>query len=145
MTPQYTFTKPERYIRCPGCNGSDFSVSHLAIGVNTRWSCDKCGCCFRLEVVSHDRVDCEVIQGERTEKTRVTLQSDGPMTIVVEGMRSVDDAAPLPLGDGDEYFYNEHTCPTNYLRVLKVVAPDGDEDPHGIFSYVKTEPWVEKS
>ena len=49
---------------------------------------------------------------------------------------------PEGWGYNEEYFYNEHTCPTNYMtEVVKVISEDGNEDPHGIFAYVKTEPW----
>jgi hypothetical protein len=43
------------------------------------------------------------------------------------------------------YFYDEHTCPTNFMgEVEKVIDPaDGDEDPHGIFAFVKMEPWTD--
>jgi hypothetical protein len=34
-----------------------------------------------------------------------------------------------------EYFYNEHTCPTNYLGVEAVIA-HGDDDPHGALEFV---------
>lgn len=37
-----------------------------------------------------------------------------------------------------EYFYNEHTCPSNYLRFPIIV--DGDTDCHGIFKFIEAVP-----
>ena len=36
-----------------------------------------------------------------------------------------------------EYYYEEHTCPTNFIRV-PMIAVDGDTDPHGIFRFVRS-------
>ncbi len=58
---------------------------------------------------------------------------------MVEGIRIVTK------GDedwDDSYHYNEGTCPVNYLcQTVQVIDESGDNDPHGIFTYVKTEPW----
>lgn len=39
----------------------------------------------------------------------------------------------------DEFLYNEHTCPVNFLGV-EVITDGDDMDPHGIFEYVQTIP-----
>jgi hypothetical protein len=35
------------------------------------------------------------------------------------------------------YHYNEGTCPTNWLRGIKVIIHDQDTDPHGVFEVYK--------
>ena len=41
----------------------------------------------------------------------------------------------------DEYYYNEHTCPTNWTDQIVAVISGGDEDPHGFAKFVRrTEP-----
>lgn len=136
---QNPFQKSERYIRCPGCGKSEHQVSHLPLGTETAWYCDDCGVRFRLRVISADCVNCEVIPVESKEKRLVTLRSAGPVTLLVEGM------VLLPNDDEEgheRFFYDEHTCPTNYMRkVVKVIDAEGDEDPHGVFAFVKLEPW----
>lgn len=143
---QSTFTKPERYILCPACKKEDFRVCHLPTGTKTKWVCDECGVHFRVHVISADEVNTEIVEEVRTEKTLVTLRSEGPVTLVVEGLRHTSAKIPEDVDEFDRqerYYYDEHTCPTNYLScVRKVIDEDGDEDPHGIFKYVKTEPWV---
>lgn len=34
-----------------------------------------------------------------------------------------------------KYFYETHSCPTNFVQVA-LIAVDGDADPHGIFEFV---------
>ena len=136
-------TKPDLYIDCPMCGEDDFQVDHLESGQTTAWYCDKCGGKFGIEVRGGKYTITQFILTplpDRKEKTLVTLQSKGPVRLIVEGIRLTD----CPKEEGhDEYFYNEHTCPTNYLSsVVKCIDPaDGNEDPHGIFEYVSTEPW----
>ena len=38
----------------------------------------------------------------------------------------------------DMYFYNEHTCPTNYMGDVEAVIYEKDADPHGVFEWVAT-------
>lgn len=53
----------------------------------------------------------------------------------------VVSARRWPHSDGDPgseaYFYDEHTCPTNWMRDVIAVISDGDEDPHGFATFVK--------
>ncbi len=139
---QTPFTSPTRYIHCPGCGKQEFAVSHLPVGTKTAWYCDECGVKFHLHILSETEVATFLDDSERKEKTLVTLRSETPVTLVVEGMRFVRDGQPENGTEHDRYFYDEHTCPTNYLpRTLKVVDETGSDDPHGIFRYVKTEAW----
>ncbi len=70
-------------------------------------------------------------------KTLVLLRidaKDAPIYFVVEGLATW----PKPLDEmisGEEYFYNEHTCPANFIRI-PMVSAGGDHDPHGIFAFV---------
>lgn len=132
--------KTERYIFCPICGKEGKRVDHLPIGCKTVWYCDECGGEFRLQVIEGGDVECEAT-GHRKDRTLVTLRSDAPVTLVVEGMvfsQTPEDEREHHV----EYFYNEHTCPTNYMgNVLRVISGDGDTDPHGIFRFVKVEPW----
>jgi hypothetical protein len=138
---QQPFCSPTRYIRCPACGKGEFAVSHLPVGTKTAWYCDECGVHFHLHVLSESQVETAVDPSERIEKTLVTLRSEQPVTILLEGMRFVRPGKPDD-GDHDRYFYEEHSCPTNWLRhVLQVRDDTGDDDPHGIFAYVKTEAW----
>jgi hypothetical protein len=45
-----------------------------------------------------------------------------------------------PNKDSDHYFYEEHTCPTNWTDEIVAVIANGDEDPHGFAKFVKRIP-----
>ena len=135
---QVPYQLPEKYVKCPSCLTKDVPVGHLSVGFKASWYCDACGAKFDL-IVLGEGISTSIVPGERAEKTQVTLKSTGPMTILVEGRRY---RGPSSVEPDDAYYYNEHTCPVNYLGVLKVVDGSGDDDPHGIFEWVKTEPRV---
>lgn len=40
----------------------------------------------------------------------------------------------------DEYFYGEHTCPTNWTGSIEAVISKGDPDPHGFATFVRRIP-----
>lgn len=70
-------------------------------------------------------------------KTLVLLKingRDGPIFFVVEGLSKWP--TPMPeLIEQTRYFYEEHTCPTNFIRI-PMIAQGGDHDPHGVFEFV---------
>lgn len=40
--------------------------------------------------------------------------------------------------NGQRYFYEEHSCPTNWLGDCVAVIEAGDSDPHGFLTFVRT-------
>lgn len=40
----------------------------------------------------------------------------------------------------DNYFYDEHTCPTNWTNEIVAVIENGDPDPHGFATFVAARP-----
>ena len=59
--------------------------------------------------------------------TLVLLKRNG-IYLVVNGYGNGNDA----------YFYNEHTCPTNYMDCVEAIIYEKDADPHGVFEWVAT-------
>lgn len=127
------------YIPCPFCGDqSSFSITHL-LGENTTfgpWYCDKCGHSIRGEVKSGS-VEIE----KRTEVKINTLDllcippHEKPVYFVVAGSKiSPRDSGDEELGH-TKFFYEEHTCPTNWLGEVLEVVDRGDRDPHGLFKY----------
>lgn len=70
---------------------------------------------------------------------RLYERSGSPVFFILESVAHIDHENPLD----DAYFYNEHSCPTNYVPVEAIFTPD-DDDPHGVFDYVRTA-WYTKS
>lgn len=42
--------------------------------------------------------------------------------------------------DHNSYFYDEHTCPTNWTDDIVAVVANGDDDPHGFAKFVRRIP-----
>jgi len=72
-------------------------------------------------------------------KTLVLLKIEsveGPIWFVVEGLASYPLATEYDsLVESQRYFYDEHSCPTNYVPVA-LISHNGDHDPHGVFDLV---------
>ncbi|MDU7377877.1 MAG: hypothetical protein E7L09_05825 [Enterobacteriaceae bacterium] len=133
-------TLSEQFFHCPECDSPEFSFDHLSTGSSFGpWYCDKCGCGIVGEIILGG-VEIH-IHSDRKAKTLVLLkldkEIDTPVHIVVEGMIFYPrNSKPIINQEHESYFYNEHTCPWNYLRVS---IKDGDEtDPHGIFRHQET-------
>lgn len=67
-----------------------------------------------------------------------------PIYFVVEGLGTLKDGESYEDFQGHQsYFYEEHTCPTNFVgphsEGYGVVAlyEGGDRDPHGVFRFVR--------
>lgn len=124
---------------CPECGSREHSCAHLGSGTSFGpWYCDQCGCGVR-GVVTEYGADIE-IHSDRKAKTLVLLRlnvdtvQEKPIHIVVEGMVFYPHGGkPAIDQDSNRYFYNEHTCPWNYLRVP--VKQGDDTDPHGLFVF----------
>lgn len=66
------------------------------------------------------------------------FQRDGtPVYFVVEGCASTEVIAEGDNPLDHSFYYDEHSCPTNYVPVDDIRTPD-DDDPHGVFEYVRT-------
>ena len=58
-----------------------------------------------------------------------------PLYFVIKARRWPDH--PPPDHDNDSYFYNEHTCPTNWTDDIVAVVGNGEVDPHGVATFVR--------
>lgn len=133
------------HIVCPSCKMPDKTVDHLkGQRLETMWYCDQCGKRYSFTVLPNLTVEDLKATGEHIEKALVLLRQ-GKVGLVVEGMifhshSSKEDS------HGHQFFYDEHTCPINFMRYVRAVVDLGSKsvDPHGIFEYVTTLPWDEK-
>jgi|SRR6185437_4520994 len=135
-----TITEVKNFVECPHCNKSKNSVGHL-FSENKEisfgpWYCAECGNAFRGVVKGKD-VFLEKMS-ERKDSAIVFLRS-GNILLAVKGMYFNGE---LDV-DNSRYFYEEHTCPTNYLKDVEMVIDlkNGDTDPHGIFEFVGVIPY----
>jgi hypothetical protein len=59
----------------------------------------------------------------------------GLVYFVTEGVSTFEPDDDLQ--SKQKYFYEEHTCPTNFIR-CELISFRGDMDPHGVFDHVRT-------
>ena len=74
---------------------------------------------------------------QKLRKTLVLLKIDAkesPVYFVVEGLGEWPSTIEGMVSHA-RYFYEEHTCPTNFIRV-PLISTGGDSDPHGVFEFV---------
>lgn len=48
--------------------------------------------------------------------------------------------SPFTPQESDKYFFEEHTCPTNWTGDIECVIAKGDPDPHGFATFVRRIP-----
>lgn len=130
-------TKPQEVLACPYCDGDTFPVGHLSDGAPFGpWYCDKCGGSFAGKRVKGMAFELQ-LRAERKVKTIDVLVLP-PMTLpvyfVVEGMRFELEGREE---DDQRFFYEEHSCPTNWLQP-EMVYYDGNADPHGLIKFVSS-------
>lgn len=143
LTQEVVTTK--KLFACPECGSLEHSYGHLTVGDSFGpWYCDSCGCSV-LGRVTADSVDIE--RGKnRMAHALVLLRLDAVgashIHIVVRGLALHEDGQEPVFGDsGMRYYYNQRTCPWNYLRLP--IKEGEDTDPHGLFVFQEAVPMPE--
>ena len=127
------------YAVCPSCGADAGIVDHLlGMTIQTSWYCDACGQRYHLDFVNGG-VEITVALGRKitTVNLLVLRPQNKPVYFVVEGMRFEEGRDNESVEERARYFYEEHSCPTNWLQP-NVVYFDGDSDPHGLIEFVAT-------
>lgn len=68
---------------------------------------------------------------------RIQSFNNGPVFFIVEGLGSLTLAGDEDFQGRQRYFYEEHTCPTNFMPCEAIYTADNN-DPHGVFDHVRT-------
>lgn len=132
----------QTFVACPNCGEGSHRVDHLfgrfpaSFGP---WNCRACTRDFRGVINAPDDVELEPVDSH-TIRTFVLLElspQKGSVYFVVEGMRFIGRGGSTDQAEHDRFFYEEHSCPTNFIRCERIIA-DGNTDPHGLFDYVST-------
>lgn len=137
-----TSTYQKTFVICPNCEAkTDSSVDHLNAGSTAGpWCCDECGVWYSLTIGPNREVSLEI--NGRSEPRRHGLallktRGSDPVFFVFDckRYRTVDDEEQQ---SSDAFFYEEHSCPTNWLRNCVAVIENGDTDPHGFLEFVRS-------
>lgn len=144
---------------CPGCDfPTEYSTDHLwdeerRVGQSWGpWYCDNCGVGFTGTVLNGNGLnDIEIYTKSRQIPIYVLLKHEpgeaccSPIYIVLDTTLTISEGETFEqAAEGLDYLYEEHTCPTNWMRgdVVKIRYM-GDSDPHGVFEFVAAVPKTE--
>ena len=131
----------KRYIKCPKCQQGEFEVEHLfAIERNDfgPWYCDECGISFDGTITADGEIDftfsdsiripAKILLQVEPQKESIFFMLDG--SIYRDHHETEED-----INQFLRYFYEEHTCPTNWLKDVCEVKIGDDTDPHGLATF----------
>jgi len=132
--------RTKTYAVCPTCQADAGEVDHLlGTKVSTRWYCDACGHNYQLAFSEDGAVAISPLPGRRITTLNVLKlpPQEKPVFFVVKGMRfeAATTDQDQDQEDSTRFFYEEHSCPTNWLKP-EMVYYDGDCDPHGLIQFV---------
>jgi hypothetical protein len=134
--------KIQLHIPCPNCKEGGWRADQLGVGQLTRWSCSECHLYVRILRITEDDFETTLLEKKETPIT-VTLRSPTvpPITVKVNAWKyeHSQSLSQEEFVENEKYFYNEHTCPTNWLRDIEQIEFEGDHDPHGVFEFVSVE------
>lgn len=121
------------YLKCD-CGAQLSAVDHLT-GWFGPWECPQCKTEWSGHIKDSKIIDILAKPSERKD-TLVLLRScdmvgEHYLFMIVKGKGYHGQP-----GDGDEYYYTQHTCPSNWLG-MKVIHGN-DDDPHGVFRWMAT-------
>jgi hypothetical protein len=135
------------YIACPACGEGEHRVDHLYdMQMPSKfgpWYCDKCGAAFAGEVMGSGNVKVWPSEScDRFTRSMALLKFDGKDGTVFFVLDHGRYHAPGTESDEENqrhqrYFFEEHSCPTNWLRKCVAVIKNGDCDPHGFLDFVR--------
>lgn len=130
------------FVHCPNCGDAGSSVDHLTSGFSSKWHCDCCGVRYRIEMSETKEIKVGVDDMDEMSVPCAVLLELPPQAKSIYFVLKSRDYGRAVNGErfeGADYYYNEHTCPTNWFRKVEIVASHGDCDPHGLFRYVASQ------
>jgi hypothetical protein len=144
----------KRHVVCPACDKPAGTIDHMiedAIRLGEPsmicgWYCEHCGWEYRGHVFADGTAKVDKT-GKRKIETRALLKLEplkGDVYIEVEGMTFLGVGETIDgkdLVEDSRYYYEEGTCPTNYLGSIREIwEGDYGMDPHGLFKLIDVVP-----
>lgn len=139
------------FLICPWCDGeSECQVSHLYGDRDFRggfgpWACKVCNGWIEGKITGKRDVTVWKSSLWRPNTDGVALLKfdgkEGPVFFILECSRYHGNEVPKSIEaqqESDRYGFEEHSCPTNWLRDVVEVVRDGEIDPHGFLTFVRS-------
>lgn len=133
------------YVRCPHCEeNSGSTIDHLMEEHAERswgpWYCDECGYPFSGTVTAEGGVTVGKAQSESRFVKYFNLLCLPPQKeavyFIVAGRHPEGRAF-----EGTQFFYESHSCPTNWLEDIAMISIGANQDPHGLLKYWGSAPF----
>lgn len=149
-------TETRRYFQCTTCGDQadrKFYIEHLMLmaatsGSNTTfgmWHCTRCGMGYAGHVTPEGELFVDAIRkGTNFKDCFVLLRyagstPDEPLHVILKTSHASDDLVMESAEPGSSsigYYYDDHTCPTNWTPEIHTIVAGQDSDPHGVFEFV---------
>lgn len=138
----------KNYIICPHCGkSSGCSVDHLLEEKLPRdfgdWGCKVCHESFEGKISADKTITIEKVFGKSKYLPVMDLlvipPQDKPIYLLKRGDHSFAPGKVLEdIKDNARYYYEQHSCPTNWMDNFETISIDDDGDPHGLIRYVNS-------
>ena len=151
MSDGKSTTYRQEFLVCPWCGEeSGCRVDHLYdmkafSGAFGPWHCEHCKRGIEGRVRSPGDVKVWRSKLQRSFSRSMALLKfdgkDGPVFFVMDHDRYHGEDSETQTDEDNQahqkYFFEEHSCPTNWLRDCVAVIAAGDCDPHGFLTFVR--------
>lgn len=134
------------HIECPVCHEGSWRVDHLERGMwGYSWSCNECHNYFDIQRQTELDFDVVQIEGPEGKETPVTVTlSSVTLPQIILKLNTwkyghSQNQTPEEYLENQRYFYDEHTCPTNWTNEIVAILFEGQLDPHGVFRLLSIE------
>lgn len=121
------------HVACPSC-GALSKIDYTIKGRGYTWWCgnDECGKQYQWMQNEDGSINAEPtgIHVKKTSTLLVLEPQKENIFLIVKGFKNTQEH--------NEYYYNEGTCPTNYLNESEEIYLGDHPDPHGLFKFVKS-------
>lgn len=156
-TPAIMVSKPRLFFACPHCGADDkHSVTHFLLDKTDHsfgpWQCDACG--WVVDGIWHPATKSVSITSVKEQPKPIKgylllrfapSKTENPIWFVVEDdIHTRDGLCSLAEEmESKRYWVDEHTCPTNIVRVAAIIEGHGasyNDDPHGVLKFATWTP-----
>lgn len=139
-----TIEVTKSYVACANCGEGISSHAHITTPQSTKWTCDACssenyivfgegGAVTSVSLTGNGSImGAGLMVSTNTQDDPIFLFIDVPFYAhnMKDGKLIIDDE----FASGQEYYYDSHTCPTNWIQgQVRKIVHRGDDDPHGVF------------
>lgn len=145
-------TSTKTYLHCPHCEKrTNSAVDHIGPDENMDkissfgpWYCNHCGGSYRGQFTKDGTIELLLLEDKRIETRDLVMipaNLQHPVYMILKGARYTENEGTDAMMGKDPndrtFFYETHSCPTNWIPNIDKMIYDGDTDPHGVIEFVR--------